>query len=139
MIRVSGIKAAKLCRYYGDPAEAVPVGQHSHRGRFARSRILSAAGEARSLANSFDHLRRYTESEVEEAKCPFGGTGAGIYVVFIYGDGDRSSATVHTSGCPFVTDGRNVYALTNKLRRHLEQLVPVKEPSGPGPIPGSAE
>jgi hypothetical protein len=136
MIRVSGIRSAKLCRYYGDPEGRVPVGGHSRRGRFARSRLLPGAREARSLAHDFDQLRRYTEAEVEEGElCPVPETGAGIYVVFVYGDGQRSSATVRSSGCPYVTEGRSFYELSNSLWHRLERLIPVKEPPPPGPRP----
>jgi hypothetical protein len=133
VIESAGIRSVLVCRYYGatgapkplKPGEAAPKEVHHGRGRFARSRELREAGIVKPLARAFSMLHRYTEKELKTMRCPFSGTGAGYAIVFRYIDGTRSSLKVFSSGCPYVTDGSGVYAVTLPLERRLDELVPL--------------
>lgn len=126
IVKVAGLRSARVCRFYGDPPYGVAVGEKPIGGRLAGSRWLSQVDAVRSLASLVNRLHPYSDKALEEEPLCGEDSKAGAYVMFRYSSGRHSSVTVHASGCPNVTDGRDLYMLSDTLWRRIVLLVPLE-------------
>ena len=137
--RAGRLKAILSCRYHGLPRLGLgaPEGGPRHVGELIGARRLGRGRELERLVGLLQAMRPLDVGAPGASITCIDDLGQKIHLRFVYGVGPPETAVALPTGCPLVEVGKEKrqYAFSHGLLHDLEQLVPPKKRSRPGPRP----